>query len=59
MFRGHRHKRLSSGAFSVAALPCVREGFGYKAFGAIFEAFAVAAEAVKDWAWASTSMALD
>ena len=59
MFRGHGHERLSSEAFSVAALPHVREGFGYKAFGPIFEAFAVAAEAVKDCAWTSPSMALE
>ena len=59
MFRGHSYERLSSEAFSVTALPRVREGLGYKAFGPTFEAFAVAAEAVKDWAWTSTSMALE
>lgn len=56
MLWGHGHDRLSSEAFSVWALPRVREGFGYNAFGPTFGAFAVAAEAVKDWVWISTAI---
>ena len=59
MLRGHGQERLSSEVFSVCALPRVREAFGYKAFGPTFGAFAVAAEAVKDWAWISTGMTLE